>query len=174
MINMTDKEQCPHCGKLYTRLTMHLLYCKEKPVEELEATESYVEEYVEYTTTEPIIEAQEQPCPYLAIIAGSSCSGCRGTSCTASKDKKISDEDYCRYEWPDCILYEEGIAAGVRQSCPYLSTVIPEGRTACCGLWCHARNKGVRVVRACRGWDVCGRFLEAKSDGKPFYRKKIT
>lgn len=203
MINMSEKTECPHCGKMYSRLSVHLLYCKEKPVEDeaeylelpdideditttYEPTETHNTLNDEFTPIfedsitsmsvdelEPIVEAQTSPCPYLAIIAGQACSSCRGTSCMASADKKISDADFCKYEWPDCIIYEEGKAAGVRAMCPYLGLTIPEGRSACCGMWCHARDSGVRVVKVCYRYGSCGRYLQAKGDGKPFYRKAI-
>jgi len=171
---------------MYSRLSVHLLYCKEKPVEEEEHFElpvidgtdtTYSDEEIVYTALEniePVIEAQTTPCPYLSVIAGQACASCRGTSCMASKDKKISDADFCRYEWPDCIVYEEGKAAGVRAACPYLGLTIPEGRSACCGMWCHARDRGVRVAKVCYRFGSCGKYLEAKSDGKPFYRKAMT
>ena len=162
---MSEKEQCPYCGNEYKRLSIHLRFCKEKTVEE--TTTSYVEDLVEITSTvdtveEPLIEAQTTPCPYLFIIAGNSCANCRGNSCMASSDKKISNEDYCKYEWLDCIQYEEAKDAGVRAVCPYLGFTIPEGRSACCGLWCHARDSGVRVAKVFISWSNCGRYLEAK------------
>ena len=213
-----SKETCPFCGNEYERLSVHLLYCKEKPVEDetvsydeiyivpeddtpVDITTSYTEEESQWVTLEevkpvlspiytknlppipfntpltepePVTEpTQSIPCPYLVVIAGSGCSSCKGTTCMASKDKKISNDDYCRYEWQDCILYEESTAAGVPSSCPYISLTVPEGRYSCTGMWCYARNKAVKVSKRCRNWSACGPFLEAKSDGKPFYRKAV-
>ena len=224
------EEICPFCGKEYTRLSVHLLYCKEKPVdEELEEEAVYkfddtttfrenVDEDVElefsvtpssttpldiedienilspvYTVNlppipfdtpieeitstisyeEPTEDTPSIPCTYLVVIAGSGCSSCKGTTCMASRDKKISNDDFCKTEWLDCLIREEALKDGVRASCPYISLTVPEGRYSCTGMWCHARNKAVKVSKRCRNWSACGPFLEAKSDGKPFYRKAI-
>ena len=219
-----SKETCPYCGDEYTRLSVHLLYCKDKPVED--ETISYEETYIvpeadatptDITTSdndgstgfaledigdilspvytvnlppipfdtaledieetisyvEPIIESQSIPCTYLVVIAGSGCSSCKGTTCMASKDKKISNDDFCKTEWLDCLIREDALKEGVRASCPYIMLSVPEGRYSCTGMWCHARNKAVKVSKRCRNWSACGPFLEAKSDGKPFYRKAV-
>ena len=220
---MTE-EICPFCGNEYERLSVHLLYCKEKPAEDetisydeiyivpeddtpTDITTSYtedagtwfaleevkdilspvytvnlppipfdtpIEDIPSVITPEPPTEEKPSiPCTYLVVIAGSGCSSCKGTTCMASKDKKISNDDFCKTEWLDCLIREEALKDGVRASCPYISLTVPEGRYSCTGMWCHARNKAVKVSKRCRNWSACGPFLEAKSDGKPFYRKAI-
>lgn len=122
------------------------------------------------------IEVPKQPCPYLVIIAGSACGSCRGTSCMASKDKKISDVEYCKYEWQDCLSYINAVEKGIRPTCPYFG-LPPEGKTACRGVWCYAKDYGIggviKSVKRCTQWPHCGRYLESKSAGVPFHRKKV-
>lgn len=165
---MSEIEICPYCGGNYKRLASHLPHCKEKPEEEVSA------ERDAYMKIE--VEAPDEPCPYLIVIAGSACSTCRGASCMASKDKKISDPDYCRIEWQECLIYHDAVAQGIRTVCPYLGSP-PEGRHACRGLWCYAKDYGlggvVKSVKRCRQWSVCGRYLESKSAGVVFHRRKL-
>jgi len=185
---MSEKTTCPYCGGEYSKnyIKRHMETCKMKPesIEKLyietsteESTDVTIStDGVEYTlTVEP--EIPEHPCPYLVIIAGNACSSCRGISCVAAKDKKISNETYCKEEWPDCLIYEKAIADGVRPNCPYFGFP-PEGKTACRGLWCYAKDYGlggvIKSVKRCRQWPHCGRYLESKSAGVPFHRKKVT
>ena len=95
----------------------------------------------------------------------------------ASADKKISTVDYCKYEWLDCLIYEQGVANNIRPICPYFGFP-PTGKDCCKGIWCYAKEYGVggpvKVVKRCRQWPHCGRFLEAKSAGVPYHREKVT
>ena len=184
-------EICPYCGGTYKRLNVHLLYCKEKPVEdndELDYLEEEIDYYTDYTdidytvsTSEEVLEyiddpTPETPCPYLFIIAGNACSNCRGASCMASKDKKISNVDYCKTEWLDCLIYHEGILNSVAPVCPYFG-LPPPGKTACRGIWCYAKDYGIggviKSVKRCKQWKYCGRYLEAKQAGVPYHRSRI-
>lgn len=180
---MSEKETCPYCGGEYKRLTTHLPYCKQNP-DNMETEGEYlisvtvnsIDDY-SYSTSEPIdeniIEAPPHECPYLVVIAGNACSTCRGISCMASKDKKISDVEYCKTEWPDCLQYLEAIENGVRAVCPYYGFPPPEKPECCSGQYCYAREAAVKVLKACLHWQDCTDFLMSKYEGKPFHRSKI-
>ncbi len=166
------KDKCPYCGKEFTRLSVHLKYCKAK--KEVESQELYMDEVVEELCCEEeeVPFVPDKPCPFLVIIRGDTCSSCRGTSCMASDDKKISDAQYCEEEWPECLTYEVGRDTGMKPVCPYFGYP-PEDVYCCSGIYCYARKKAVKVVKSCRGWHDCGNFLQAKSDGVQFHRAKV-
>lgn len=53
-------------------------------------------------------------------------------------------------------------------ACPYQSTVIPEGKKSCTGIWCYAENRAVRVPKNCRNFAICTVYLMSKFKGVPF------
>lgn len=134
------------------------------------AIDEDVEKVVSVT---PSYTPPASPCDYLFIIRANACVKCKGVSCTASKDKKVSDIQYCKAEWPDCTIYVDAREAGVRPLCPYQGPP-PEGRGSCTGVWCYARDRQVRVLKTCMKWDLnCSTFMLEKWHGKPFYRDKV-
>lgn len=173
-------ETCPHCGGTYKRLSIHLLHCKDNPENiEVSGTSYSTPDDYTFSVSEPVgdyvdtVPIPDHECPYLVIIAGNACSTCRGVSCMASKDKKISDTLYCKTEWPDCLLYEEAVENGVRPICPYYGLPPPDKPHCCSGQYCYAKNSAVKVIKACYHWNVCSTYLMAKYEGVPFHRSKL-